>query len=395
MTEAAADILRELYPPPHQVSVEQRVPHGGLLAVPSPSAARLLLPANGKGAAASLRYARRPFNIRSKVQTSAARALLRSGAGRVLGKGFGIRRATGADSIESLLYSVLGVPVVIGVFLGPLRANRKPVLQVLDEDGNLLAIAKVGLTPLTRQLASTEAAALRELHERTNGIVQTPKLLHFGAWRGHTVLVQSALDVAGAPVNVDPNVRNEAMRQVAESNGVTTVPWAAAAYLRRLERRVEVLDDSAMAAQLHRALENLRCTGSMIRFGTWHGDWTPWNMAVRAGRALVWDWERYEKDVPVGFDALHYAFMLALKARSGQERSGIDLVARAAHILRPLGVPDSGAKTIAVSYLLELATRYLADKQAEMGGGSSVGQWLEPVLSTVHIGTLGTGDARG
>jgi hypothetical protein len=318
-----------------------------------------------------------------------ARALLRAGVGRALGVGFGIRRADDAESIEDLLRSILGRPVVIGVFLGPPRANRKPVLQIHDEQGRLLAIAKIGLNPLTRALAISEAAALAEVGTRRSGVLCAPELLHFGEWRGHTVLVQSALDLIGAPVRIDDGLRIAAMRELAESNGVRTTSWRASSYLARLMGRIDDLADQELLAKLRQAVAGLANSESRLAFGTWHGDWTSWNMAVRDNRALVWDWERYEKDVPVGFDALHFAFMPALKASSGSEHAALELVAGAAQTLRPFAVSEEEAGRIAFTYILDLATRYLADRQGDTGvRGGVVAQWLEPVLDAVHNGGI-------
>ena len=47
--------------------------------------------------------------------------------------------------------------------------------------------------------------------------------------------------------------------------------------------------------------------------GTWHGDWTPGNVpSVRWTDLGCGDWEHAAEDVPLGYDALHYAFALQL-----------------------------------------------------------------------------------
>lgn len=379
----AAEVLAALYPPPHEVVRDRRVRSDGFWALPSADRARLLLPSSGDAAAAALRHARRPLTRRSRLVTAAACRALRTGAGHALG-GFRVRRSPGADSIEDLLTAVLDRPVRVGVFLGPPRANRKPVLQVLDEHGRLIAVAKVGLTDLARHLAATEATALKALGRR-RGMLTTPDLVHFGEWRDHTVLVQTALDLVDAPVRVDDDVRRAAMRELATLNGVRTEPWVASSYLLRLSARVRALPASPLTLRMRLAVDELAGVRSGVRLGTWHGDWTAWNMAVRDGRALVWDWERYETDVPLGFDALHYAFMPALKAATGVEAAGVRLLARAPALLEGFGVAPDEAHRVAASYLLDLATRYLTDRQAETGvGGGAVASWLEPALAAVR-----------
>lgn len=383
---SAAEVLRELYPDAYQIDVVKTAARGNLVAFPSPADARLLLPTAGKAAASGLRHARRPLDRRSKLQSSLAGVALRTGAAQRLMGGFHVQCAAGSDSIERLLESVLARRVAIGIFLGPKRANRKPVLQVIDESGDLVAIAKVGLTPLTRALAATEAAALTELQHRRGAVLTPPELLYFGEWRRHSVLVQSPLDLCQAPIDIDPGVRSAAMRELAYSSGVQTTTWAGSSYLARLQSRASVLAHSELVQVMEAVIGWLRESPSSVDFGTWHGDWTAWNMAVAGDRALVWDWERYEHDVPVGFDALHYAFMPALKSRAA-ETSGPRLLGSAGQILRPFGVDEQIAKEIAISYLMDLAVRYLSDRQADTGvAGGDPAEWLMPALSTVRIG---------
>ena len=50
--------------------------------------------------------------------------------------------------------------MVVSLRIGPPRANRKPVLELLSPGGEVLGFAKVGVTGLTRELVRAEAAAL-------------------------------------------------------------------------------------------------------------------------------------------------------------------------------------------------------------------------------------------
>lgn len=395
--QSAALILAELYPPPHELKIVRPVSGRDFLAIPSTPTARMLLPARGVVAAASLRHARRPMTPRSKLETSFARAALRTGTAQALGSGFRIRRAPGAESIESFLESLLGRPVVVGVFLGPQRANRKPVLQIMDSCGTLLAIAKIGMNRLTKSLALNEAAALTRFGQQHTATLMTPSLLHIGEWRDHRVLVQSALDLAGTPVGIDVAMRDAAMCEVAAINGIHIAPWSECSYLARLHERVGRLDGSSLAAGIQEAVDLVASTDAQGRFGTWHGDWTPWNMAVSGGRTMVWDWERYESDVPLGFDALHYAFMPALKTSHARDHAAVDLMINSEQTLLPFGIRGEDATRVSFSYLLDLATRYLADGQAETGvSGGLVAEWLEPALAAVRTrGISGIGGWRG
>ena len=105
-------------------------------------------------------------------------------------------------------------------------------------------------------------------------------------------------------------------------------------------------------------------------------------MAADGGRVLVWDWERFSEGVPLGFDALHYAFLPRLKrARAPQELAGIELLDRADALLEDAGVHNSGTSTVAMLYLVEVASRFMQDDQASSGIlGGDVQRWLVPAL---------------
>jgi len=130
-------------------------------------------------------------------------------------------------------------------------------------------------------------------------------------------------------------------------------------------------------------VREVACSKACITFGACHGDWTAWNMAIVGRRALVWDWERYERDVPLGFDELHFTFMPMLQS-DDPGAAGLDLIRLAPRILQRVGVDPEDAKEICVLYLLDIGIRYLADRQSEAGArGGDVTRWLAPVLSAV------------
>jgi hypothetical protein len=122
---------------------------------------------------------------------------------------------------------------------------------------------------------------------------------------------------------------------------------------------------------------------STLRFGAWHGDWTPWNMAATVSGLLVWDWERFATGVPVGFDALHYSMQSSLNgARPDALSSARETLDRAPQLLEPFGVAADAARLIAALYLAELAVRHLADDQESAGARlGSIDRWLIPALN--------------
>jgi hypothetical protein len=105
-----------------------------------------------------------------------------------------------------------------------------------------------------------------------------------------------------------------------------------------------------------------------LLFGSWHGDFAPWNIAGRADTLLVWDWERFTTGVPVGFDALHYDIQpRILRPGTPPDTVIAERLTDAPRLLTPLGVEPVQVPLVAVLYLLEITTRYLLDGQKEAG----------------------------
>jgi hypothetical protein len=266
----------------------------------------------------------------------------------------------------------------VSVHIGPARANRKPVLQLLAPDGETVGFAKLGTNALTRRLVRAEASALTTLRHARLSTVVAPRILHVGRWQGHEVLVQEALP-AWRPRRPARYRLPVAMREVASCLGVTSAALAESRYRTDLATRLSTVDAPLLRVAAERLVE--RRGDTVLEFGAWHGDWAPWNMAELADAVLVWDWERFAPSVPLGFDALHHELQVRLERGEDAESAVGATVAGAPGRLAPFEVAVPAAEVTALLYLVDLATRYLADRQAEAGARLGVlGTWLLPVL---------------
>ena len=165
-----------------------------------------------------------------------------------------------------------------------------------------------------------------------------------------------------------------AARAVATVDGIVSHPLSGSSYHRRLVSRMrdtEGAPGEALAAAVDRLAVATEATA--LPFGSWHGDWAPWNMAADGDQVLVWDLERYETDVPVGMDLIHSDLGTRILV---PDRDPTDVVARrrerAAALLAPLGVTAEAAPIVFALYLLDVATRWLSDGQADAGVGHTV-----------------------
>ena len=385
------EVLGTLWPPPARVTRCGPWHHGTpggprateFVVVPSERRAVLLLPRRPRRvAAAALRHYKASATARDrrKLDTLALAASL--GLADVLPHRVRIERGTTGDDLAGYLSAALGHDIVLSLHIGPPRANRKPVLQALTPDGAVAGFVKVGVDPLTRGLVRAEAATLALLGDAPLSKVRPPRLLWHGRWHDHEVLVQQAFP-RGRRAR-DLTELTGAMAELAAVRGVTVMPVATGPYWRNLRARLRALGQRDDAAALLRAVDHAEAgaDAAALRFGSWHGDWAPWNMTISQGRALVWDWERFETGVPVGYDAVHYALQQAVRGGMAAEAAAEDTLAWAPGILSPFGLDPAAARLVAVLYLIEIGTRYLRDRQAEAGARlGRIDRWLLPVLA--------------
>ncbi len=404
-----ADAAALLWPAPARVRVgtvrdlaeARREPGSTAYALlPSVDDARLAVPlrpwaaasavARGQAAAGSTRAA-----VRNRSMALAFRVGL---AGRLLPGRLVVTQVEGArDGLDSALADLLGQDVRLGIRIGPPRANRKPVLQVVSPRGKLLAYAKLGTNPLTDRLVRAETAALLQLADDTGlGQVRVPEVLHSGGWQGHPLLVQAPLPVRRA---ADPGGGArlvDAMVAVARTgtgtpSALVDLPWWG-----RTVAALEALPPGDVASRLAAARDRLvaDAAGCVLVPSAWHGDWNAGNCSVVPGAVLVWDWERYETGVPAGFDALHLSLQAAISAGVDPGGAARRVLADAARLTAPFGVPAQDAPLAAAAYLWGIGVRYAADDQD--GAGAAVGRlgdWLLPVLESVPGAVRGPASA--
>jgi hypothetical protein len=291
----------------------------------------------------------------------------------------------GADTIETYLRTALSRDIAVSLHLGPARANRKPVLQLQAADGAPIGFAKIGINPLTRSLVRAEHAALVTLDRAGLAQITIPRVLHYGTWRGLEVLVLSALPAWLPPRRLPEQRLVAAMTELAGVAGLRQEPLATSRYLQELRARLAATRAGPERAAIGRAVDLLavRDGQQALTFGSWHGDWSPWNMAVTGQGLLVWDWERSASGVPLGFDALHHRLQTEVTAARGDPRAAAARCpALAPRHLAPFGLSPMQARLTGILYLADLATRYLTDRQAEAGAPlGAPGTWLIPAIA--------------
>jgi hypothetical protein len=333
----------------------------------------LVPPGSRRGAAAAARQYLLVPGRKGTAATGAAVAALRTGVPQRLGRDrLGVHVAAGvADGelpdlvLRHRLAALLGArDVELVVRVGATRPNGKPVVQVGEPTGRVLAYAKVGWNELTRPLVAAEAEALASFASRPDPprTFQVSRLLHSLDWQGNTVTVVEPL-VGGSPVSAfDPP--RDATHELALGGAVSRCALAESDWWADVRARI-----SAVGADLDDAADAVAAEAgaTLLRFGRGHGDWTPWNMRRLDGRLVVWDWERSRDGVPVGIDAAHYGLLVALNARKlPPPRAVADTLARAPSWLADLEQPVEAARVIVCLELLEMSLRFAEARRAGM-----------------------------
>ncbi|MCL8027260.1 hypothetical protein [Nocardioides bruguierae] len=276
----------------------------------------------------------------------------------------------------------------LAVHFGPPRPNRKPVVHLLDDRGVLVAVAKIGAGPVPAALVLREAAALAALSEQGPLVLlQVPTVVGVGPGPGDsTVLVQTALPVAGRARLPQEPERRRALVEL--STGRTST--GARAWLDGLAARLDDLPDAdaltdpdarelvdaarALVAEAEEAgwVDDVRC-------GPSHGDWARQNVVGTPDGVAAWDWERYDRDRPVGYDEAHLALQEVRRAASSgrrTQRGGSRLQASADAFARWQPPHQAGARPerdlgLARLLVLDLVARYGGDATTTAGGDAA------------------------
>lgn len=351
---------------------------GSHVSVPRGDFPRLLVPRSpARVAAVSLARYTVPSSWRSRALLAGASALARIGAVRLAPGGVELG---GPDTFLAHLTHLLGPDdLAVAVHLGPVRANRKPVLHVMDRRGRSVAYAKLGVDDLTCRRVRQEAAALRRVADQATPGLTIPTLIESGVWHELDYLVMKPVSWSAISA-----VSREA-RLRAKDSLVAAFPrrhdvLARSPWLLRAVSEIDALPESEDSQRLRIASQRLlaRYGGTSMTLGAGHGDWSPWNMGPTHDGVAVWDWERFATDVPVGWDELHYGISASSEGQDST-RADLESLLRVART-----VDDADPRPLLGTYLLHRGVSYMVDGQRHSSAREgSLRAWLLPALEAI------------
>jgi hypothetical protein len=251
----------------------------------------------------------------------------------------------------------------LAVYFGPPRANAKPVLALLKGD-EVAAVAKLGTTPLTRELVAREHEALIDEGRRHHVRYKAPQVLDSFCVADCQVLVLTAFDLRGSkPIPLTGAGRLEwieVAREIAcprPSSVLTQTAW-----WRSIQTGLDSLSGVHGGQQVGYVAETLAAAaGARVMPAASHGDFTQWNARRLERTWAVWDWERYTEDSIWGFDVLHWE--LFAHARGGLPRACDWVLREHGRILSGTGIGTTESGLMAFLYFADLAVRFGMDRQ--------------------------------
>ena len=277
------------------------------------------------------------------------------------------------DHIQELFHrSDLSLAVIVG----KRRPNRKPVLKILTPQGECIGFAKVGWNDISRALVSNEARVLKSIADLAIAprSFRVPQVLDYRRVDGTELLVTAPIPPQRV-LNGSRSLRLpiEAAKEISALVERPREVFARSLYWSDLKVRIGAVTPygGAPVRALGDGVELLesRYGAREITFGTWHGDFTPWNMTRSRGTLSIWDWERSGGLVPVGLDAARFDLDVRLKIKREPPR---DAVHRSVMSLGPtleqMGAEAGTATLVTTLHALEMVLRFEEARAAGVQG---------------------------
>ena len=218
------------------------------------------------------------------------------------------------QSLMRWLSERVGYRVVdLAVYAGSDSPRRKITALAIADDGNADVVVKIADTELGADAVRQESEALQAIASSPlSG--HAPRLIAQGSWNRYIVQVQEAISGDGRAQM--PHLTGAHFEFLAGLSKMdrTTLPCRETRIWRDLNlwasSQGSLTASSTIGVALKRVLSSEFADLPVLCHWT-HGDFTPWNIRMRGGRLLVYDWEDGESDGLAYSDLFHFLFRQA------------------------------------------------------------------------------------
>lgn len=261
--------------------------------------------------------------------------------------------------------------ITFAVSVGTPGAHRKPVLQVLTKQGQILGYAKLGWNESTNALVENEAGISRYLSGVSLNSFSVPSVLYSGWWNDHFLCIHSAPTgkIETAPQSLVSqyfSVLNELKHL-----HVRWLPLKESSFWTKLVRRSESIRNMCYRRVteqgLCRAEESL--SNMTLPFHFCHGDFTPWNAQLLNDRPFLFDWEYADSEGLPGWDLFHFCVQtswLLEKKRPDDVHKTVMNICTDNHSRKfgfdSFNLEDGVIRTLFLLYILDRLSFYASDE---------------------------------
>lgn len=339
-----------------------------------------LMPLDNRRAATAGLEMMQPVTPAARLAKAGARAIARFGPHALLGKD-----SLRLSGLPDLGEAFDGRAAHMACFTGTDGPHRKTAMQVMDSDGAILGYAKMSRKAHVRPYLRNEAAMLTRVTAMELRSANIPRLLSLRDDATVTLLVTDSLKSANhtAPQALGPDHTAflAELRRHSEHTGADVLLDDLAARAQDRAGTLTALAGSEWMARMARIEATLRPNADTIPLCLCHGDFTPWNTFMQAGRLYIFDWEYAQADWPVGFDLTH--FLLSTTPPAAQPD-------RLPELIRTLADTQFGGDTTcaARALLLSLACHALFYLGRLQEAGSPLEDWADGPARAVLIDRL-------
>jgi hypothetical protein len=327
-------------------------------AMPNLKRARWFIPLDSGAVASGAFSLYTPARTSARVKQVAAKALARTRLPLWYRDHLTIasRELPPVEKVVASIFSDTTVRLALSAGAPEPARNRKPSFAVLNPQGSIIGVGKIGISALARQITTHEALVLKALADLPEAKFQAPKLLFTGDVDGHHLMVQSALAGGPAPAHWTP-----AHQYFLETlHRGSHKPAAYTAMMRSLTQRVPLLP--VIGDRLQSILEEITPTleATKVPWTIVHGDFAPWNLRQSGGRISAFDWEYAQLDGLPLIDETHFRLQVGyLLHHWSDEHAARELADVAASA--PLGFTAQQARALQVVYLVDMLARLIEE----------------------------------
>jgi len=252
--------------------------------------------------------------------------------------------------------------LTFAISLGTPGPHRKPVVQMMDTQGRIVAYAKVGQDETSNALVQNEAQVLQALATAPWQTFALPEVLATAWWRDHFLCLLSAPKSPGGhvPQRLTP-LHLDALKELWAMQAVWT-PLPLSTFWMTVAQQAQQVQHAYYRSVLQQgmAVAEEWCATRSLPFRFCHGDFTPWNLQRDGQKLFIVDWECASACGAPLWDLFHFIFQTSYLVKKWHAARICRVLADngplqqpIASALRHVGLADVPAKALVLLYCVE------------------------------------------